>query len=288
MLAFPALAHTHAPIPARVLRRSAVITAVEHIRPMRGGSQPHLMRCSDGHYYVVKFANNPQGSRVLVNEFIAGKLAKLLELPCPDASLVEVGEALIHLTPELAIELPHMNIPVESGLTFGSQYPSYRSGNRRMIANLIDFSPGGVTEQVENLSDFLGILMFDRWTCNTDHRQVLFLPQSTTTGRRYRILMIDNGFCFNGAHWNFPNCALIGLYEDRTVYRHILGMKSFETWLGQLELKVTCEELMNIAEGIPAEWLPEGTAALTGLLECLFRRKNLVPELIRQSLARCH
>ena len=34
---------------------------------MRGGAQSHLMRCDDGNYYVVKFQNNPQHRRVLVN-----------------------------------------------------------------------------------------------------------------------------------------------------------------------------------------------------------------------------
>ena len=33
------------------------IQAVQHIRRMRGGAQSHLMRCADGHYYVVKFQN---------------------------------------------------------------------------------------------------------------------------------------------------------------------------------------------------------------------------------------
>src|ERR1019366_9111936 len=39
-------------------------TAVQHVKRMRGGAQGHLMRCDDGHYYVVKFRNNPQHERV--------------------------------------------------------------------------------------------------------------------------------------------------------------------------------------------------------------------------------
>ncbi len=45
-----------------------MLLATEQIRRMRGGAQSHLMRCSDGHYYVVKFQNNPQHRRILVNE----------------------------------------------------------------------------------------------------------------------------------------------------------------------------------------------------------------------------
>ena len=51
----------------------------------------------------------------------------------------------------------------------------------------------GIANQVENLSDFLGILMFDKWTCNTDHREVVFLPRRATVGTRYRMMMVDNG-----------------------------------------------------------------------------------------------
>jgi hypothetical protein len=36
-----------------------VIQVKQHLRPMRGGAQSHLMFAEDGHYYVVKFQNNP-------------------------------------------------------------------------------------------------------------------------------------------------------------------------------------------------------------------------------------
>ena len=238
MLSSPAAAQAHEARPAQVLSTSQVVTAVEHIRPLRGGSQPHLMRCSDGHYYVVKFRNNPQGSRILVNEHVAGKLAKLLGLPCPETCLVKVREELVCLTPGLAIELRSRKIPVEPGLTFGSQYPSYQNGHGRRSVPVFDFHVSGIVEQVENLSDFLGMLMFDKWTCNTDHRQVVFLRRWAPLRTRYRVMMIDNGFCFNGINWNFPISPILGLYHDRSVYRNIGGIKCFEAWLGQLELKV--------------------------------------------------
>ena len=40
--------------------RAWLVEAVQHVRRMRGGAQGHLMRCSDGQFYVVKFRNNPQ------------------------------------------------------------------------------------------------------------------------------------------------------------------------------------------------------------------------------------
>ncbi len=52
------------------------VTATCHIRRMREGSQSHLMQCSDGYFYVVKFRNNPQRVRVLANELLGSRLAE--------------------------------------------------------------------------------------------------------------------------------------------------------------------------------------------------------------------
>src|ERR1700731_457860 len=102
------------------------IRAMEQIRRMRGGSQPHLMRCSDGRnhdlYYVVKFQNNLQHRRILVNELLGTRLAALLGLPTAPTAIVYVGEDLIRFTPALAMELPRSRFPCCAGLQFGSGY----------------------------------------------------------------------------------------------------------------------------------------------------------------------
>jgi hypothetical protein len=41
------------------------------IRKMRGGAQAHLLEGEDGAFYVVKFTNNPQHRRILINEWLA-------------------------------------------------------------------------------------------------------------------------------------------------------------------------------------------------------------------------
>lgn len=69
------------------------------------------MRCDDGHYYVVKFLNNPQHLRVLANEFLATRLAEKAGLPVPITEVVEVGEWLVRHTTELNIQLAHQTIP---------------------------------------------------------------------------------------------------------------------------------------------------------------------------------
>src|SRR5215472_4995249 len=102
-----------------------MLRGLEQIRRMRGGAQAHLMRCSDGNYYVVKFQNNPQHRRVLVNELLGTRLASRLGLPTAPVAVVvvEVDAELIRLTAELCIELPRSWTHCATGLQFGSRYP---------------------------------------------------------------------------------------------------------------------------------------------------------------------
>ena len=46
------------------------------------------MRADDGHFYVVKFQNNPQHLRVLANELLATRLAESVGLPVPITEIV--------------------------------------------------------------------------------------------------------------------------------------------------------------------------------------------------------
>jgi hypothetical protein len=169
-----------------------MIKALEQIRRMRGGAQSHLMRCSDGNYYVVKFQNNPQHRRILVNELLGTRLASRLGLPTAPVEVVEVGAELIRLTPGLCIELPRSRTPCAAGLQFGSRYP----GDPRQMT-LHDFLPDEKLREVENLHDFAGMLVFDKWVCNTNGRQTVFFeeaprvsegtPGAAATGRAPRL-----------------------------------------------------------------------------------------------------
>ena len=59
-----------------------------------------MMRCDDGHYYVVKFQNNPHHTRVLANDWLGTRLGRLIGLPMPDVSEVDVDPWLVEHTQE--------------------------------------------------------------------------------------------------------------------------------------------------------------------------------------------
>jgi hypothetical protein len=251
--------------------------AVEQIRRMRGGSQSHLMRCSDGNYYVVKFQNNPQHRRILVNELLGTKLAALLGLSTTEVAIIEVDEDLIRLTPDLQVEIPWTAnwrpVPVQPGLQFGSRYP----GNPHQLT-IFDFLPDKQLLCLRNLSDFVGILVFDIWTCNTDERQVIFGRHDMDTP--YRAWMIDQGFCFNAGEWNFPDKPRRNLYARDVVYRQVRGIESFEPWLAKLESKIGVQVLLDIAKTIPPEWYGFDSESLRCLLGRLDLRRLRVRELL--------
>ena len=267
-----------------------MLRAMEHIRRMRGGAQAHLMRCSDGNYYVVKFQNNPQHLRVLVNELLGTRLASRLGLPTTPVAVVEVSRELIQLTEELCMELARSRTPCAAGLQFGSRYPG---DPRRLV--LHDFLPDEKLREVANLHDFAGMLVFDKWTCNTNGRQTLFFEEKSPASAAapgdpprapgnsplpYRALMIDQGFCFNAGEWNFPDAPLRGLYARNRVYEGVTGMESFGPWLERLEHRITERVLAEVAGEIPPEWYADDYDGVLRLLEQLQRRRTRVPELL--------
>ena len=262
--------------------------AVEHLRRLRGGAQSHLMRCDDGGYYVVKFQNNPQGVRILANEMLAAKLAQALGLPVSEPAVVVVDDWLVEHTPELYIQWGGGRIRCASGFQFGSRFPC-----DPLRTPVYDFLPDAQLTAVLNRDSFCGMLVFDKWTCNCDSRQSVFhrpAPQGRSrragasdrhdTGQ-YVATMVDQGYCFNANEWTFPDAPLRGLYSRSAVYAGVVGLESFEPYLGRLE-HLTEDFLEAAACAVPPEWYEGKTEELSALLSELTARRTKVAEMIRR------
>jgi hypothetical protein len=165
------------------------------------------------------------------------------------------------------------------------------------------------------------MLVFDKWTCNTNGRQTLFYLQEAVRRRdfegspasdtrpgiraplpalraefgnvgggepvpvmpRYETRMIDQGFCFNAGEWTFPDAPLRGLYTRNRVYQGVTGMESFAPCLMWLEKRLSEKVLDELSREIPPQWYADDYDALMRLLEQLYRRRSRVPELILES-----
>jgi hypothetical protein len=250
------------------------VLAVQHVRRMRGGSQSHMIRCSDGNFYVVKFRNNPQHLRILANEMLATRLAEYVGLPVPATVIVEVGAWLVEHTPAMNIQLPGSTVPCKEGPQFGSLYAV-----SPLVGQVFDRLPMEVLSRVQNLETFAGILAMDKWTCNSDLRQAAFWR--TLRQRTYRTTFIDQGHCFNAGEWNFPDRALRGVYSGNEVYERVTGWESFQPWLSRIE-HMEQSVVWGIAASIPPEWYASDWSALQRLVERLLER--LAVDVIRRSI----
>ena len=102
---------------------------------------------------------------------------------------------------------------------------AFRLTLSRAIPNRVavyDFVPDTLLDRIENRNEFLGVLVFDKWTGNADARQSIFLRARlreyvpTFQGHALRVgflaLMVDHGYIFNGPHWGYADSPLTGLY----------------------------------------------------------------------------
>jgi len=257
------------------------LTARGLVRKMRGGAQAHLLEADDGNWYVVKFRNNPQHHRVLVNELLASVLLDYLKIASPPVALIRITPAFLEAHPDVHITLGSRRLPVEAGWHFGSQYP----GDPSRLA-VYDFLPDALLPGVANLEDFRAILVFDKWVANADGRQCVFhrarvrREDSPADARpAFVARMIDHGFAFNGPHWDFPDSPLMGLYARRLVYEPVTSLEDFQPWLGQV--MNFPEEVMDQAwKRIPPDWIEGEDDDLDRLLERLFERRKRLPELL--------
>ena len=258
------------------------LMAVGHVRKMRGGAQAHLLEADDGNWYVVKFRNNPQHRRILVNELIASVFLEYLRIASPQTALIEVTPQFLAENPEAHLLLGGKPMPVEPGWHFGSRYP----GDPSRTA-VYDFLPDALVSRVANLEDFRAILVFDKWVGNSDGRQSVFYRASVRGGEApaehgrpgFVAQMIDHGFAFNGPHWDFPESPLQGLYARPVVYEGVQSLSDFQPWLEQV-MHLPEEVIDQAWKRIPMGWVDGDEEALERLLARLFERRRRVPELI--------
>jgi hypothetical protein len=253
---------------------------MEYVSPMRGASRPHLLRCDDGEYYIVKLRNNPQHIRILANEMLASRLALQIGLPVPQPAFVNLPTDFIERNPALTVERKSHVEPCPSGVQFGCQY----AGDPNQ-ASVVDFLPGHLLQRVSNLdSAFLGAFVFDKWTCNCDGRQVVFFRSTLEPGWPYTGLLIDHGSCFNAEYWNFPDSPIRSLYPRRLVYDSVTSLQSFEPYLSRVESLPPSYIEESIAD-IPIEWCWPHPEELCRVVDKLYARRVKVSQLIIEAAA---
>lgn len=260
------------------------VSARHLIRKMRGGAQSHLIEGEDGELYVVKFTNNPQHRRILINEWLANAFLRYLQIHVPQTALVQVSADFLAQNPDVYFSIGSRRESVVPGLHFGSKM----SVNPDKVA-VFDFLPEKLLGKVENRVEFLGTLVFDKWVGNADSRQAVFFRARAKTWTPLKgeaparigffAQMIDHGFAFNGPHWEFLDTPLNGLYFRTSVYEEVTSLDSFQPWLDMVT-NFPIEVIDGAWKEIPREWLDQDEDELEKLLESLLKRRRKVGQLI--------
>jgi hypothetical protein len=253
------------------------------VRKMRGGAQAHLLEASDGKSYVVKFSNNPQHRRILVNEWVASVFLRHLGLSSPEPAMVRVTEEFLASNPDVYLQLGRERRAPALGWHFGSRFPGTPA--RTVV---YDFLPDTLLDQVENLAEFPGVLAFDKWAANADSRQTIFfrarIEASTLAHAKPERLgfvaqMVDNGYVFDGPHWKLSDSPVQGLYFRPLVYARVRGWADFEPWIDRI--RHFPDEIVDQAvKQIPPAWLEGDGEELERLLDRVLARRKRVADLI--------
>lgn len=260
------------------------IRASKLIRKMRGGAQAHLVEAEDGCFYVVKFINNPQHRRILINEWLACSFLRYLQIHVPETALIDLTQEFIIENPELYLSIGSRREPVSPGIHFGSRLAVHPD----RVA-IFDFLPDKLLSKIENRVDFLGTLVFDKWVGNTDSRQAVFFRARAKTWTPLRgeaparlgffAQMIDHGYAFSGPHWRFQDSPLQGLYFRTSVYDAVESLDSFQPWLAMVE-NFPVEVVDAAWKEIPRHWLEDDSEHLEQMLELLLKRRSRVAQML--------
>ncbi len=242
------------------------------IRQVRGGSQAVLVRADDDRLYILKFSNNPQGPNVLANEFLASRLARSVGLPVAETVFLTVTKSFLTENPLLTLETREHRYPPEPGIHLGSTFiedvdPHHRSTEWLRPCDI---------RRISNLSDFLGMYLFDVWAMQVDNRQAIFTPDPHA--KMLRATFIDNGHLFGGPDWKHTPRRFAPCHRDRYLYSGLWDKGAVRSWTKKLKDHLP-SGLLSATALIPADW---HAGDLSGLTEALLLRLATLPILFAE------
>lgn len=162
------------------------VVEVPLARSKRGGSGTFLARASDRRRWWVKPQNSPQGPRVVISEFLVGRLGAVIGAPVCDVRILRIPADLVGWEPRSGLQL-------EEGLASGSA----------AIAGTLEDSQLLYRDRDDNERRHAGILaMFD--LCWGADQQWLYAARDDR-----KIYSHDHGGYFPDAGPNWDETALL-------------------------------------------------------------------------------
>jgi hypothetical protein len=215
------------------------VTAIRYVTPLReGGSLPGVVEADDLGTYVVKFRGAGQGPKALVAEVISGELARRLDLPVPELTVVELDPIVARAEPDEEVQ---ELIKASAGTNLG-----------------MDFLPGalGYDPVAHPVEEKLAsrIIAFDAFTENVDRSW----RNPNLLVWHGKVWMIDHGATLY-FHHNWPRAANV-VHRRYSWDDHVLKPygNALATEGPALAAKLTPDLLEQAIALVPDEWLDDG------------------------------
>jgi hypothetical protein len=211
-----------------------------------GITNPLLIKTTDG-YYVVKINGTDHGPRILINELICYKLAKLMDIPIPDAALISIDQTMLDLNPELR------SLGTLPGMHFGS----------KLVPRIQVPISEPMLKLVHNKEDIPSIILFDQIIYNDD--RTLNPGNLLIDTKERKILAVDHSHPFKtGTLWDEGELKKIHneelcLVKDfhglnyRFLLKYVNGHNPFYKILQRIS-GISKESFDLCFEDIPEEW----------------------------------
>jgi hypothetical protein len=215
------------------------VTATRYVTPLReGGSLPAIVEADDDGLYVAKFRGAGQGSRALVAEWVAGELARSLDLHIPEVVFLEIDPALGRTEPDAEIR---DLLRASAGLNLG-----------------VDFLPGALAfdplaDQPPDPSTASRVVALDAALLNVD--RTVKNPNLLTWHRN--LWCIDHGAALY-VHHAWADAAGRAEAPFPAIGSHILlpWASELEPMATLLRTRWTPALLDHVLHQIPDGWLP--------------------------------
>lgn len=221
------------------------IIKIERRIPL-GVTHPYLIKCSDDNNYIAKFPGNPDGTRVLINEYVCAELAKLLGLPIPNYRLIKEDNISKFKNNLTDVKLINGTIFCSEWLDKAAKFPGYF-----------------ILTKVSNKFDAIKILVFDVIIGNNDRNEGNLLINFKNNS----LVMIDHSHVFiKESLWDEMNLKeLIGKPIDlskmnKVTFENLKLCLNDRNYIKFIPKYIQCikridsNKIDKILNGIPNDW----------------------------------
>jgi hypothetical protein len=249
-----------------------------------GGSLPQLFDVAGLGYCIVKYKENPQGLKSLVNELIGFQLADILVIEHPLCGIVEIDNFSIG-----GLKLPIFDdgydFSIKPGLHFYSQWlESAKVATVNLFKN---------SKRLQNPGMMAGIVVLDLLLSNWDRKPTNPNLIVHMTGKKSQLALIDLGFAFGSSIWeigNITDTALPPQHGPLPYSGNMAGFfahlrpKDFTQYVGRLS-GINSSAISQIIGQVPSEW-GLTAAEQNALIHFLQTRAAALPAYLEQRLQR--